>query len=86
MTRLAEAVLGKKESHPRSIVKAVTWRILGSLDTFLLSFLITGSLHTAGAIASVETVTKIVLYYLHERGWSAIRWGREEKNDPAAEI
>ena len=66
-----------KESHPRSIVKAISWRVLGSLDTFLLSWLVTGSLEAAGAIASIETLTKIILYYFHERVWSAIEWGRE---------
>ena len=66
-----------KESHPRSIVKAISWRVLGSLDTFILSWLVTGSLEAAGAIASIETLTKIILYYFHERVWSAIEWGRE---------
>jgi uncharacterized membrane protein len=63
------------ESHPRSFAKAVTWRITGSLDTFFLSWLITGSLMFAGSIASAETVTKVFLYYLHERAWGALRWG-----------
>ena len=79
-------VLARTESHRRSIVKAITWRILGSIDTFVLSLIVTGSAHKAGVIASIETVTKIFLYYLHERGWSFVKWGRVEKTDPATEI
>ncbi|MEE7447451.1 hypothetical protein MRF4_06295 [Methylobacterium radiotolerans] len=48
----------------------------GSLDTLILSYLFTGSVLVAGSIASTETVTKTVLYYLHERGWSLIPLGR----------
>jgi uncharacterized membrane protein len=63
------------DSHPRSIVKAITWRTLGSIDTFILSWIITGNFVWAGSIASFEVITKMVLYYLHERGWSHIKWG-----------
>jgi uncharacterized membrane protein len=67
-----------RDSHPRSIVKAITWRVTGSLDTFVLSWLITGSVTFAGSIASAETLTKIVLYYCHERAWSVVSWGDKE--------
>lgn len=59
----------------RSIAKTISWRILGSLDTMLLGYLITGSFTMAGSIASAEVITKIFLYYLHERGWAHIKWG-----------
>ncbi|SDN91143.1 Uncharacterized membrane protein [Methylobacterium phyllostachyos] len=64
------------ETRLRSIAKAVSWRIVGSLDTLLLSYLFTGSVLIAGSIASTETVTKTVLYYLHERGWTLVPLGR----------
>lgn len=64
------------EEHRRSLAKAITWRATGSIDTFLLSWLLSGSLTIAGGIASTEVVTKMVLYYLHERAWSGIGWGR----------
>ena len=63
------------ESHPRSFVKAVSWRTVGSIDTFVLSFLFTGSVKSAGAIAGTEVFTKIALFYFHERAWSLVRWG-----------
>jgi uncharacterized membrane protein len=64
------------EAHTRSLLKAVSWRILGSMDTFVISFFITGRLTFALSIASVETFTKIALYYFHERLWAAIPWWR----------
>ncbi len=64
-----------REAHSRSLVKAASWRILGSIDTFILSWLFTSSAAAAGAIASTEVLTKMVLYYLHERAWSRIGWG-----------
>lgn len=64
------------ESHPRSLVKAVSWRALGSIDTFVLGMIFThGNGKVAGAIAGTEVFTKIVLFYFHERGWSLVRWG-----------
>ncbi len=71
-----------KETHPRSLLKAVSWRILGSIDTFLLGLLFTSSLKAAGSIAATEVITKIGLYYLHERAWAASSWGRREHASP----
>ena len=64
-----------REAHSRSFAKAVSWRILGSIDTFLLSWLFTSNVKAAGAIAITEVLTKMVLYYFHERAWSSIHWG-----------
>jgi len=76
---------GPREAHTRSIIKAVSWRITGTIDTFILSFIITGSAKFAGSIASAELVTKIVLYYLHERAWHRISWGRGAKQPVLSE-
>ena len=76
-----------REGHSRSFAKAVSWRILGSLDTFILSWFFTSSVKAAGAIATTEVLTKMVLYYFHERAWSSVRWGfKDEPDDPAAKI
>lgn len=72
-----------QEAHTRSLAKAVSWRATGSLDTFLLSWLITGSVKFAGGIAATELITKIVLYYLHERAWSLVPWGRRAAREAA---
>lgn len=59
----------KKESHLRSVIKGITWRILGTLDTMLISYIITGNTKMAVSIGGLEVFTKLVLYYLHERAW-----------------
>jgi uncharacterized membrane protein len=64
------------ETHTRSILKAVSWRTLGTLDTFAISWLLTGRVEIAGSIAGLEVITKVAWYYLHERVWAAISWGR----------
>jgi uncharacterized membrane protein len=59
----------KKFSRKRHIAKAVTWRIIGTLDTILLGWLMTGKLELGLSIGFAELMTKMVLYYLHERAW-----------------
>ena len=65
----------------RSFYKALTWRILASLDTFLVSFIITGRFDWATSIAIFEIITKSIIYYLHERIWNRVKWGRINSND-----
>jgi len=57
-----------QEKAYRSVVKTISWRTLGTIDTIVISYFITGSLKMAASIGSIEVVTKMVLYYLHERG------------------
>jgi uncharacterized membrane protein len=64
------------EAHTRSLIKAISWRITGSIDTFVISLIVTGKISLAGTIASVEVITKIALYYFHERVWAIVTWGR----------
>ena len=75
-----------REAHSRSLAKAISWRVLGSIDTFLLSWLFTANVKAAGAIATTEVLTKMVLYYAHERTWSRIGWGIEQKTDKREEL
>ncbi|MCZ8215138.1 MAG: DUF2061 domain-containing protein [Cyclobacteriaceae bacterium] len=56
-----------------SATKAVSWRIVGTIDTWIISFLITGEWKLAFSIASVEVFSKVLLYYLHERAWEKVR-------------
>lgn len=62
----------RKETHLRSLAKAISWRITGTADTFLVSWFITGQVALASGIALTEVFTKVGLYYLHERAWSKI--------------
>lgn len=56
----------------KSIMKSISWRIVGTLDTMLISYFITGRLTIALSIGSVEVLTKTILYYFHERLWAHI--------------
>jgi uncharacterized membrane protein len=60
----------------RSLIKAVSWRILGSIDTTLLALLFTRNLTISMAIGGTEIITKVLLYYLHERLWTRIAFGK----------
>ena len=63
----------------RSLVKTLTWRVVATTDTFIIAWFITGEWTWAGAIAGVEVVTKMFLYYAHERVWNKIKWAKEYK-------
>jgi len=56
-------------SYKRHAIKAITWRIIGTLDTMIISWVITGSWKWGLAIGGVEVFTKMILYFLHERAW-----------------
>lgn len=56
-----------------SMAKAISWRIVGTIDTWIISFLVTGKWEFAFSIASIEVFTKIALYYFHERVWEKFR-------------
>jgi len=60
------------ETQKRSIMKTMTWRFLATATTFVISWLMTGSVAIGLGIAGIEFWAKIVLYYLHERAWSKI--------------
>lgn len=64
------------EKRYRSLLKAVSWRVTGTLDTVFISYLITGRLTLALSIGAVELCTKTGLYYLHERVWNRISFGK----------
>jgi len=64
------------ETHSRSIAKAISWRATGSLDTFIVAVVITGSSKVAGSVAFAEIITKTLFYYFHERIWALTPWGR----------
>jgi len=64
------------EKPIRSVVKSLSWRVIGTLDTILISWLVTGALTVAFSIGAIELLTKMVLYFFHERVWNAIKWGK----------
>ena len=64
------------EKAYRSVAKTVSWRTVGTLDTVIISYFITGDLKMAASIGSIELFTKMVLYYFHERAWNKISFGK----------
>ena len=69
------------ETNARSIVKTISWRVLVSTVSFLLSWYVTGSLELAGILLASKAVVNTILYYGHERLWSIVNWGVTQKKD-----
>ena len=65
------------DGHKRTFVKTISWRLTGSTATFLIAFLLIGDFAIAGTIGMTQLVTNTILYYIHERLWNKIIWGRE---------
>ncbi|MDH5438838.1 MAG: DUF2061 domain-containing protein [Candidatus Bathyarchaeota archaeon] len=66
------------ETHARSVVKAISWRIVATLTTVLLVFVFTRDFVISLGVGSLEFLLKILVYYLHERVWNVIQYGRKE--------
>ncbi|MDP4270452.1 MAG: DUF2061 domain-containing protein [Bacteroidota bacterium] len=66
------------EKSYRSIIKAISWRTIGTFDTVIISFIIVGNIKFAFSIGAVELFTKMTLYFLHERAWNKIKFGKVE--------
>lgn len=58
------------DSNAKSLLKTISWRIVGTIDTMVIAYILTGELAMAFSIGSVEVFTKMVLYYIHERAWN----------------
>jgi uncharacterized membrane protein len=72
MAQLRGAAHAKRR---RSVAKSISWRVLASIDTFVIASFATGRLTLGAFIASAEVVTKMALYYVHERAWAHVVWG-----------
>ena len=73
--------IGVKKSKKRHVLKTITWRIIGTLDTFLLSWFISGNAMIGLKIGGFEVITKMILYYFHERVWYRINYGLEKRQE-----
>ena len=74
-----KGIVLQDQSYKRHIAKSITWRLVGTLDTFLISWAITGNPLTGVQIGVAEVITKMVLYFLHERLWFRIRMPESRK-------
>lgn len=69
------------ETHTRSILKAVSWRFIATLITFFTAWLLTGTINVAMKIGLLDTVIKMGAYYMHERGWNNLDFGKANAPD-----
>lgn len=67
-------------SHKRHVMKTITWRLVGTIDTILIVWVVSGNPLIGLKIGSVETITKMILYYLHERVWYKTNFGVRKKD------
>jgi adenylylsulfate kinase len=67
-----------REYRKRSIVKAICWRAIATLTTVLVVFIFTRQLTLAVEVGAVEVVAKLLFYYLHERTWTLVIWGKPQ--------
>ena len=67
-----------KETHTRSFIKGVTWRVIASGTTMGLVYIFTGDLRLVAEVGALEITAKIIFYYLHERAWGAVGWGARQ--------
>lgn len=68
--------ISKEDRIKRSLAKTFSWRVIGTLDTILIAYLITGTINHALSIGGIELVSKMILYFFHERSWNKIKWGK----------
>jgi len=67
-------------SHKRHVMKTITWRLVGTIDTILIGCIISGNPLIGLKIGSVEIITKMILYYIHERVWYKSKFGVRKKD------
>ena len=74
--------MGEKmsESNTRSFAKGVSWRFIASATTVSLAYIFTKDIQTTLEIGCFELVLKLLFYYLHERTWLKINWGKAHKD------
>jgi uncharacterized membrane protein len=67
-----------KESTSRSVVKTISWRVTVSIISFVISYWLTGSLELAGMLMASKVIVNSVWYFVHERIWNKIKFGKDE--------
>jgi uncharacterized membrane protein len=83
---VAATAKGEKQGDRplRSLFKTVSWRIVGTLDTITISYVITGEIRSALSIGGIEVFSKLILYYFHERLWAKVK--RQDGEDRSGDV
>ena len=71
--------MAQKESHIRSVLKGLTWRVIATSMIFGITYYSTGEMSTAATVAGIEFPVKLLVYYLHERAWQMVPRGSIRK-------
>jgi len=71
-----ESISISDDNINRSLAKTVSWRMIGTIDTIIISWIVTGTLALAFSIGAIELISKMALYFFHERAWNNIKWGK----------
>ncbi|GGW87114.1 DUF2061 domain-containing protein [Salegentibacter mishustinae] len=77
--RIRAGITKNGDSKKRHIAKTITWRVVGTIDTMVLAWVISGDPMVGLQVGGAEVVTKMILYYLHERGWYKIDYGLKQR-------
>ena len=72
-TAVATDAKKMREKPAKSLLKSISWRVVGTIDTIIISYIITGEIAMAASIGGIEVFSKVLLYYLHERVWSRVQ-------------
>ena len=70
-----------KVTIARHVLKTITWRIIGTVDTILIGWLVSGDPMVGLTIGSFEVFTKMILYFIHERVWYKVNLGVKRDGD-----
>jgi uncharacterized membrane protein len=67
-----------EETRLRSLLKGITWRLTGTVDTMFVSYMVTGKYLIALSVGGIEVISKIILFYFHERIWNKVKLGKKD--------
>ena len=67
-----------KETHTRSVIKTISWRVLATVTTMSLVYIFIGDATIALSVGGIEVILKMLIYFFHERTWNKIKWGKKE--------
>ena len=76
LEKTAVLITPDMETKTRSVVKTISWRLTGTLATFLISWIVLGDISVSGQIATIQLTFNTILFYFHERIWNIIKWGK----------
>lgn len=75
---MAKNLYVTREKHIRTVIKAISWRVIATLTTMSIVFIFTREIMLSLGVGFTEVIAKIIFYYLHERFWHSTSWGKDQ--------